>query len=411
MHEHMMIRVAGVTFKNDDGSSRQAVLKRLAENHSDGYFVSLEPYWYEDDTAFRVLCDGVCVGNVPKDNVHDVIDIWDDIKSITIHAESFENDNDNTIYRADLVILYGDDIPDGAPTTVCRVCDHKTTYSSSACIHCGAPIVRTGFSVFADSWPIPIASCFAGAVLMQLSRGTWAGVILTVSITALFIVLAVVVRIVRRKKAACAFVRVSFRLRTWYALFLIPLACLILFLGDMLEPKSILPPAGTVAPSAATTYAPAAPSDNDSTSDGMTSGQRNALGAAVSYLDAMPFSRSGLIHQLEYEGYSTSEAAYAADNCGANWEAQALESAKSYLQSSAFSFSGLKEQLEYDGFSDDEAYYGVTQCGADWNEQAVLCAASYLSSMSFSREELIHQLEYEGFSHDQAVYGAAQNGY
>ena len=88
-----------------------------------------------------------------------------------------------------------------------------------------------------------------------------------------------------------------------------------------------------------------------------------------------------------------------------------MKEAESYLDVMAFSYSGLKEQLEYEGYTSDQATYGADNCGADWNEQAVKCAKSYLDSMSFSRDELISQLEYEGFTRAQAEYGAAKNGY
>lgn len=92
-------------------------------------------------------------------------------------------------------------------------------------------------------------------------------------------------------------------------------------------------------------------------------------------------------------------------------ERNALSTAKSYLNSIAFSYSGLIDQLEYEGYSHEEAVYGADNCGADWYEQAAKSAESYLNTMSFSRSGLIEQLEYEGFTHDQAVYGAEQNGY
>ena len=77
----------------------------------------------------------------------------------------------------------------------------------------------------------------------------------------------------------------------------------------------------------------------------------------------------------------------------------------------AFSYTGLIEQLEYEGYSHTEAVYGADNCGADWNEQAAKSAANYLDYTSFSRSGLIEQLEYEGFTHSQAVYGVEQNGY
>ena len=92
-------------------------------------------------------------------------------------------------------------------------------------------------------------------------------------------------------------------------------------------------------------------------------GESNALESAKQYLSIMSFSYSGLIEQLEYEGYSNSEATYAADNCGANWYEQAVLSAKEYLDVMSFSRQGLIEQLEYEGFTYDQAVYDVEQCG------------------------------------------------
>lgn len=142
-----------------------------------------------------------------------------------------------------------------------------------------------------------------------------------------------------------------------------------------------------------------------------TTGQKNALKAAKEYIDFSAFSYEGLIGQLEYEGYTREEAAYGADNCGADWYEQALAKAKEYLEFTAFSYEGLIGQLEYEEFTNEQAVYGADNCGADWNEQAAEQAKSYLEISSFSRSELISQLEYEGFTHEQAVYGAQANGY
>lgn len=92
-------------------------------------------------------------------------------------------------------------------------------------------------------------------------------------------------------------------------------------------------------------------------------------------------------------------------------ERNALDTAKSYLKYSAFSYTGLIDQLEFEGYSASEAKYGADNCGADWNEQAAKSAQSYLNIMSFSKQGLIEQLEYEGFTHEQAVYGVEHNGY
>ena len=91
--------------------------------------------------------------------------------------------------------------------------------------------------------------------------------------------------------------------------------------------------------------------------------EKNALNKAYDYLDYTAFSYSGLIEQLEFEGYSSSVSKYAADNCGANWNEQAAKKAQQYLDYSSFSRQELIEQLEFEGFTSSQAKYGVTAVG------------------------------------------------
>ncbi len=93
--------------------------------------------------------------------------------------------------------------------------------------------------------------------------------------------------------------------------------------------------------------------------DSSTVGERMALSSAKNYLRTMGFSKKGLIRQLEFEGYSTTEATYAVNNCGANWNEQAVRVAKNYLNTMGFSKQGLIDQLIFEGFTDDEATYGA----------------------------------------------------
>lgn len=92
-------------------------------------------------------------------------------------------------------------------------------------------------------------------------------------------------------------------------------------------------------------------------------------------------------------------------------EKNALSSAQAYLRMGGFSHSRLIEQLEFEGFSNSEATYAADHCGADWNEQAAQSAASYMKLGGFSRNRLIEQLKFEGFTTEQAEYGAKSVGY
>ena len=75
------------------------------------------------------------------------------------------------------------------------------------------------------------------------------------------------------------------------------------------------------------------------------------------------------------------------------------------------SYSGLINQLEYEGFSEEAAVFAADLCGADWNEQAARQAEILSDFPDCSRSELIRDLENAGFTEEQAEYGAAAAGY
>lgn len=85
--------------------------------------------------------------------------------------------------------------------------------------------------------------------------------------------------------------------------------------------------------------------------------------SANNYLSFTAFSYTGLINQLEYEQYTTEQATYAADNCGADWNEQAAKAAKNYVDMMPFSRSGLIEQLKYEGYTDEQAAHGADSVG------------------------------------------------
>ncbi|WP_010649953.1 Ltp family lipoprotein [Oceanobacillus massiliensis] len=95
----------------------------------------------------------------------------------------------------------------------------------------------------------------------------------------------------------------------------------------------------------------------------MSLSQQNAIRQAESYLDYTAFSKSGLIDQLEYEGYPTEEAKFAVENIEVDWREQAVLQAQSYLDYTSFSRSGLIDQLLYEGHSEADATYAVDQVG------------------------------------------------
>lgn len=101
----------------------------------------------------------------------------------------------------------------------------------------------------------------------------------------------------------------------------------------------------------------------DSSGTSETTSQANAKRLASDYIRLMPFSRKGLINQLEFEGFSTSDAEYGVDATGTNWRNQAVKMAANYLDLMAFSKQSLIDQLVFEGFSEADSTYAVEQNG------------------------------------------------
>ena len=94
-----------------------------------------------------------------------------------------------------------------------------------------------------------------------------------------------------------------------------------------------------------------------------TPGQNNARKKAASYLQFESFSRTGLIAQLKFEGFTLAQATYGVQANKVNWSSQAVKKAKEYLDYDSFSRSGLLSQLEFEGFTVAQATYGVNRTG------------------------------------------------
>lgn len=129
-------------------------------------------------------------------------------------------------------------------------------------------------------------------------------------------------------------------------------------------PTTTEAPTTTATPPSPTTAPPAtAPPTTEGPLAGETASQRNARQKAAEYLDFGSFSRSGLIEQVEYEGFTQEDATYGVDALNVDWNEQAAKKADEYLDFGSFSRSSLVEQLLYEGFTQEQAEYGVGTTG------------------------------------------------
>jgi hypothetical protein len=101
--------------------------------------------------------------------------------------------------------------------------------------------------------------------------------------------------------------------------------------------------------------------------EGLSASTKNAVDSTLDYLTYFyksgGTSKSGLVEQLEYEGYgqitATSAVEFAEKHAEIDWDLMATVSATSYLEMGGFSKSGLVEQLKYEGYTSAQAEQGV----------------------------------------------------
>lgn len=97
--------VAGVTFQNEDGSSRQDILRAVCAGKKRGQSdVVLEQFDYKGSPAVRVLTPAGCVGNVRRTDLDEVLETMSGPYEAYIEVNSFVNDKGQEIWRADLFV-------------------------------------------------------------------------------------------------------------------------------------------------------------------------------------------------------------------------------------------------------------------------------------------------------------------
>lgn len=116
-HGRIVTSLAGVTFDNEDGTSRQKLLKDFMARQGSAE-LRLEEFEYKGEPGVRVLIDGQCVGNIPRSRVAEVLDVMDRLEKGDLDVEIFypedaEDDEEGRarrrgekIYRADLALIY-----------------------------------------------------------------------------------------------------------------------------------------------------------------------------------------------------------------------------------------------------------------------------------------------------------------
>lgn len=93
-HGNMSFKIAGVTFDNEDGKSRQTLLKRAYIDDCAGE-LEFEEYKFKGKQAVKILYNGNVLGNVPADRVREFVEIKDRITYADLDIDKFVPDDDD----------------------------------------------------------------------------------------------------------------------------------------------------------------------------------------------------------------------------------------------------------------------------------------------------------------------------
>ena len=152
-------------------------------------------------------------------------------------------------------------------------------------------------------------------------------------------------------------------------------------------------------------------------------------------------TREALLTKLEFEGFTRSQAIYAANAMGvadetaaasangggptgaetnaaggssageqlddAAMRRSAVAATEAYLRAAPYSRAGLRRLLIADGYDRHIANLALDEVAVSWRNQAAKKARWYLRNVGgFGEQSLIQELKADGFSHEQAIYGA-----
>lgn len=120
-HGRFECKVAGVTYKNSDGVSRQKILKGIYQHEYDSELescmtsgrIDLRPYQYEGELAYRVVYEGDCIGNIPRSRVSELDAIASRITAGYLTISKFDRDDDfdddeddSSVINSDATVYY-----------------------------------------------------------------------------------------------------------------------------------------------------------------------------------------------------------------------------------------------------------------------------------------------------------------
>ena len=111
-YEHIKFKVKGVTFKNDDGSSRQTILRKLKFRDppfDEKVITSLEEYEFDGERALAICVNDLQIGSLPKELLDIAFEHIDDnlcISAVDVYGGGKDEDGERRNYGAEAYLRY-----------------------------------------------------------------------------------------------------------------------------------------------------------------------------------------------------------------------------------------------------------------------------------------------------------------
>lgn len=112
-HGIIKFTLSATTRNNDDGTSRQSILKAIGNDPNPDGDLFFDSFEHNGKMVLGAFYDGECIGIVPRDTADEVLSVLRKIECRDILVEKVESDLGEKVYSAEIIIQYSKEYSDG----------------------------------------------------------------------------------------------------------------------------------------------------------------------------------------------------------------------------------------------------------------------------------------------------------
>lgn len=112
-HGIIKFTLSATTRNNDDGTSRQSILKAIGNDPNPDGDLFFDSFEHNGKMVLGAFYDGECIGIVPRDTADEVLSVLRKIECRDILVEKVDSDLGEKVYSAEIIIQYSKEYSDG----------------------------------------------------------------------------------------------------------------------------------------------------------------------------------------------------------------------------------------------------------------------------------------------------------